>query len=112
MSERVCCNKNYVPMNRQCIVRFATTQQISQLMLVTENKMTYNKDNKPQWKNDGKDRKFTPALARTKSGGWNQEGLNWYHELLEREKLERKELKEKYKDNPHDWPDYMKFPRL
>eukprot|EP00957_Ditylum_brightwellii_P088170 6715676-Ditylum_brightwellii.AAC.1 len=40
------------------------------------------------------------------------EGLDWYHEPLEREKLERKELKEKYKDNPQDQPDYLEFPRL
>eukprot|EP00957_Ditylum_brightwellii_P199973 15244325-Ditylum_brightwellii.AAC.1 len=80
--------------------RFATPQKMTQLMLVAENKITYDKDNKPQWNNNGKDRKFTPSLAMIKSGGWNQEGLDQYHELLEREKLKRKELKEQYKNNP------------
>eukprot|EP00957_Ditylum_brightwellii_P143142 10906359-Ditylum_brightwellii.AAC.1 len=85
-------------------------QQIAQLMLVAENKITYEKVNKPKCIHDGKDRKFTPLYARSESGKWNQEGLDWYHELLEWEKLERKELKEQYKNNPQDQLDYLDFP--
>eukprot|EP00957_Ditylum_brightwellii_P048012 3645811-Ditylum_brightwellii.AAC.1 len=42
----------------------------------------------------------------------NQKGLDWHHELLEREKLERKELKEQYKNNPQDQSSHFNFLKL
>eukprot|EP00957_Ditylum_brightwellii_P024540 1852572-Ditylum_brightwellii.AAC.1 len=112
MPERIDYNKNYVPMNEQCIDKFATTQQMVQLMLVAENNIAYDKVNKHQWNDDGKDRKLTLALARIKSGEWNQEGLDQYHELLEKRKARKERVERKYKDNPQDWPDYFDFPSL
>eukprot|EP00957_Ditylum_brightwellii_P177117 13492492-Ditylum_brightwellii.AAC.1 len=53
MSERIDYNKNYMPMNGKCIDRFSMPQQMVQLMLVAENKITCDEDNKPQWNNNG-----------------------------------------------------------
>eukprot|EP00957_Ditylum_brightwellii_P135102 10300797-Ditylum_brightwellii.AAC.1 len=67
MSERIDCNKNYTTMNGKCIDRFATPQQMAQLMLVAENKITGDKDNKPRQNNDDQTSKFTPSSTRIKS---------------------------------------------
>eukprot|EP00957_Ditylum_brightwellii_P155322 11823854-Ditylum_brightwellii.AAC.1 len=88
-------------MNGQCIVIFATPQQMTQLMLVAENKINYDKDNKPQWKNDSKGRKFTPVLTMAKSGGWNQEGLDY----LEFPRLWDKTKGSKKGDKTNEIPD-------
>ena len=112
MSERINYDANYVPMNGKCLHEVATPQQIAQLMIVAENKITLDENDIPQWNIEEKERKYTPASARTKSGGWNQLGLTRYHHLLEREKQERKELNESFKNNPQDRPDYLNYPRL
>jgi hypothetical protein len=40
--------------------------------------------------------KFTSPVDRNKSGGWSQEGIDLYFQYYEREKKERKEMKNKY----------------
>ena len=111
MSGRVDYNKEYGHLNGKYLGKVMTRQRVAMTLLVVENNLSREKDGTCHWKKKDRERKYTPASARTSSGGWTQAGLDRYHELLQRESKERKELDAKYKDDATARPDYFVYPR-
>ena len=110
MSGRVNYNKQYGEINGKCLDLVMTRQRVAMTLLVIDNNLSTDSDGTRTWKDPDRERKYTPAKARTGSGGWSQEGLDKYHALLERETRERREIAQQYKDNTVERPDYFSYP--
>ena len=81
------------------------------MLVVAKNNITTDKRGSREWKRENAARKYTPPQARTTSGGWTQEGLDRYHELLDREQKERTQLAIKFEGRKDKRPDYLFYPR-